>query len=206
VIPNLRYRDLKDVRPSVYFPLAQNSFPMAPTTLVMRVAGGGVTGNQLRRSIEEVEPGVTVATISTLDELLQSPRAQPRLNAMVLGLFATAALILAAIGLFSVMATMVRRRTRELGIRMALGATCADVGRMVLLRGLVIGLVGTMAGLVGARATGVLLSGLLFEVQPTDLLTFMGVSLTVIVVAAMASVLPARTGASVDPVKALRAD
>lgn len=206
VIPNLRYRDLKDARPGVYFPLAQNNFPMAPTTLVMRVSGGAITGNQLRRMIEEVDPGVTVSTVSTIDELLESPRAQPRLNATVLGLFAAAALILAAIGLFSVMATMVRRRTRELGIRMALGATRADVGKMVLLRGLVIGLVGTVVGLVGARATGVLLSGLLFEVQPTDVLTFAGVSLTVIVVAAMASFLPARSGANVDPVSALRAD
>ena len=206
VIPNLRYRDLKDARPGVYFPLAQNNFPMAPTTLVMRVSGGAITGNQLRRMIEEVDPGVTVSTVSTIVELLESPRAQPRLNATVLGLFAAAALILAAIGLFSVMATMVRRRTRELGIRMALGATRADVGKMVLLRGLVIGLVGTVVGLVAARATGVLLSGLLFEVQPTDVLTFAGVSLTVIVVAAMASFLPARSGANVDPVSALRAD
>jgi predicted permease len=206
VIPSLRYRDLKDVRPSVYFPISQNNFPMAPSTLVMRVANGAVAGNQLRRLIEEVDPGVSVATVSTLDELLESPRAQPRLNALVLGLFAGAALILAAIGMFSVMATMVRRRTRELGIRMTLGATRADVGRMVLMRGLVIGLVGTIAGLVGARATGVLLSELLFDVKPTDAITFAGVALTVIVVSAMASFLPARSGASVDPVRTLRAD
>jgi putative ABC transport system permease protein len=118
----------------------------------------------------------------------------------------THGLPLAAIGLFSVMATMFRRRTRELGIRMALGATRADVGKMVLMRGVVIGLVGTTAGLVGARATGVLLSGLLFEVKPTGATTLIGVSLTVIVVAAMASFLPARSGASVDPVRALHAD
>jgi len=205
VIPDLRYRDLKVARPSLYFPLAQPLFPMTPTTLVMR--GDGAFGsNQLRSVIAEVDPGVTVSTVATLQELLESPRAQPRLNAMVLGLFAVAALVLAAIGLFSVMATMVRRRTRELGIRMALGATRAGVGRMVLLRGLVIAGIGTIAGLVGARATGTLVSGLLFEVAATDALTLVGVSLMVIAVAALACFLPARAGARVDPVTALRVD
>jgi ABC-type antimicrobial peptide transport system permease subunit len=104
------------------------------------------------------------------------------------------------------MATMVRRRTRELGIRMALGATRAGVGRMVLLRGLVIAGIGTIAGLVGARATGTLVSGLLFEVAATDALTLVGVSLMVIAVAALACFLPARAGARVDPVTALRVD
>ena len=108
--------------------------------------------------------------------------------------------------MFSVMATMVRRRTRELGIRMALGATRANVESLVLRRGLVIAALGTTAGLLGARAVGVLLSGLLFEVTPTDSLTFLGVAVAVIVVAALASFFPARAGASVDPVKSLRAD
>ncbi len=101
---------------------------------------------------------------------------------------------------------MVRRRTRELGIRMTLGATRSAVGRMVLVRGVLIAFAGTVVGLVGARVSGVLLSGLLFDVRPTDALTFVRVSVTVIMVAALASLLPARSGAAVDPVKALRAD
>lgn len=206
VIADLRYRDLKDVRPSVYFPLGQPRFPMTPMTLVMRMFPGAVTAGQLHRLIEGAEQGVTVSTVSTMDELLESPRAQPRLNALVLGLFAAAVLILAAVGLFSVITTMVRRRTRELGIRMALGATSRDVGRLVLLRGLFIAVAGTAVGLVAARATGRLMSDLLFEVTPTDAATFIGVSLMVIAVAALASFFPARSGARLDPVSALRVD
>jgi ABC-type antimicrobial peptide transport system permease subunit len=125
---------------------------------------------------------------------------------MVLVLFAVAALSLAAIGLFSVMATMVKRRTRELGIRMALGATGGDVGRMVVTQGLLIALFGTVAGIAGARATGGLLSGLLFEVSATDVPTLLGVIVLVLAVAILASLIPARAGAMVEPISALRVD
>ena len=206
VIPDLRYRELEEARPSVYFPLAQPRFPMTPTTLVMRGENLTLNAAQIRAAVAEVDAGVTVASVATMETLLESPRAQPRLNAMVLGLFAAGALTLAAIGMFSVMATMVRRRTRELGIRMALGASRANVGGMVLRRGLAIAAVGTIAGLLGARTVGTLLSGLLFEVTPTDSMTFLGVAVAVIAVAALASFFPARAGASVDPVKSLRAD
>lgn len=206
VIPDLRYRELEDARPSVYFPLAQPRFPMTPTTLVIRGDNAALGAAQLRAAVAEVDAGVTVASVATMENLLEGPRAQPRLNAMVLGLFAAGAVLLAAIGMFSVMATMVRRRTRELGIRMALGATRANVGGMVLRRGLVIAAFGTIAGLLGARTVGTLLSGLLFEVTPTDSVTFLGVTVAVISVAALASYFPARAGASVDPVKSLRAD
>jgi predicted permease len=206
VIPDLRYRELEDARPSVYFPLAQPRFPMTPTTLVMRTDDGALSAAQLRSVIAEIDAGVTVASVATLAHLLESPRAQPRLNALVLGLFAAGAMILAAIGLFSVMATMVRRRTRELGIRMALGASRSSVGNMVLKRGLAIACAGTIAGLVGARLVGSLLSDLLFEVRPTDATTLAGVAAAVISVAALASFFPARAGASVDPVNSLRAE
>ncbi len=207
VVPDTRYRDLKTARPSVYFPLAQPRFPMTPTTIVVRSdLGTRVSAGQLRQAVAEVEPDVVVSSVATLEELLDGPRAQPRLNAMTLSLFAAAALTLAAIGLFSVMSTMVRRRTRELGIRMALGATSGEVGRMVVWRGLAIAAGGVAVGVVGARKTSTMLSGLLFEVSATDGTTMVGIIALVLVVAILASLIPARVGAGVDPVKALRVD
>jgi predicted permease len=207
VVPDTRYRDLMAARPSVYFPLAQSFFPVTPTNLLIRAASpSALTAAGLRQAVAVDESDVTVASIATLAEVLEGPHAQPRLNALVLVLFAGAALTLAAIGLFSVMATMVRQRTRELGIRMALGATGGDVRRLVVMRGLVIASVGTLAGVVGARAAGSLLSGLLYEVRANDALTFVSVALLMLLVSALASLVPGQLGARVEPVSALRAE
>jgi len=206
VVRDTRYRDLKSDRPSVYFPLAQSFFPVAPTRLLVRTEGVVSTASLIRQAVAEIDPNVTVANVATLEEHLEGPRAQPRLNSMILGAFAVAALTLAAIGLFSVMSTMVRRRSREIGIRMALGATSREVGTMVVVRGLVIATAGTIAGIVGARATGKLMSGLLYEIDQSDILTTASVALAVLLVAIIASILPARTGSRVEPIIALRAE
>jgi putative ABC transport system permease protein len=203
VVPDTRYRDLVAARPSVYFPLAQPFFPMTPTTLVMR---GDIAASQLRQAVAEVEGDVTVTSVATLGALLEGPRAQPRLNALVLGLFASAAIALAAIGVFSIMATMVRRRTREIGIRMALGATGGAVGRMVVFRGMLIATIGTVAGILAARAVSGMLSGLLFEIAATDVRTSIFVVTGVMTVTILACLVPARASAGVDPVKALRVE
>jgi predicted permease len=206
VVPDTRYRDLRSDRPSVYFPLAQSFFPVAPTKLLVRTEGAVSATSLIRQAVAEVDPDVTVANVATLEEHLEGPRAQPRLNSMILGAFAVAALTLAAIGLFSVMTTMVRLRSREIGIRMALGATSREVGTMVMVRGLIIATAGTLAGIVGARATGTLMSGLLYEIDQSDILTTASVSLAVLLVAIIASAAPARTGSRVEPVVALRAE
>jgi putative ABC transport system permease protein len=204
VVPDTRYRDLKTDRPSVYFPLAQSFFPVAPTKLLVRSEGTLSVASMIREAVSEIDPGITVANVATLQQHLEGPRAQPRLNAMILGTFAVAALTLAAIGLFSVMSTMVRRRTREIGIRMALGATRSEVGAMVVRRGLLITLTGTVAGVIAARATGSLMSGLLYEIEASDVLTTAGVALAVMLVAVVSCVVPARFGSGVEPVIALR--
>jgi putative ABC transport system permease protein len=114
--------------------------------------------------------------------------------------------MLAAVGLFGVMATMVRQRTRELGVRMALGATAADVGGMVLRRGMALAAVGTSIGLLGALAATRLLAGMLFEVSPTDAPTLGLVAMALLGVAALASLIPARTSTRIEPVIALRSE
>jgi predicted permease len=206
VVPDTRYRDLTSDRPSVYFPLAQSFFPVAPTKLLVRTEGAVSAASLIRRAVAEVDPGVTVGNVATLEEHLEGPIAQPRLNSMILGAFAVAALAMAAIGLFSVMSTMVRRRTREIGIRMALGATGRQVGGSVVLRGLLIATAGTLAGITAARATGSMMSALLYGIEPSDLATTACVGVAVLLVAVLATVVPATTGARVEPLLAMRDD
>ena len=128
---------------------------------------------------------------------LEGPLAQPRLNALLLAIFAGAAVALAGVGLFGVMATTVRQRTRELGIRMALGATGRDLRSMVMRRGLVLAALGSAGGVAAALATNRLLVAMLYGVSPTD-------GLTLAAVAFLASVVPARSAARVSAAGLLR--
>jgi ABC-type antimicrobial peptide transport system permease subunit len=128
------------------------------------------------------------------------------MNALLLAVFAAAAVALAAVGLFGVLATMVRQRTRELGVRMALGASAAEVGRLVLRRGMTLAAAGTALGVLGALVANRLLGALLFEVSPTDAATLGAVAVVVLAVAALASVIPARSSSRVEPAVALRSE
>ena len=208
VVPDLRYRELRTSRPSVYFPLRQSFFPVVPLTLVIRTSTSGNPSalvRSLRSAVAELG-GVSLGEVASLEALLEGPRAQPRFNAMLLAIFAIASVALAAIGLFAVIATMVRQRTRELGIRLALGATSSEVGRMVLLRGLRVAAVGATLGVAGALFVGRFVSALLFEVSPTDAQTLGAVALLLLLVATLASLLPVRASVRIDPVIALRSD
>jgi len=207
VVPNTRYRDLREARPSIYFPLHQSFFPFAPTTLAIRTAIDPVAAMPaLQRAIDEVDPGVALSRIAPLESYLQGPLAQPRLNALLLAVFATTAVLLAAIGLFGVMMSTVRQRTREIGIRMALGATAHDLRRLVVRRGLVVTGVGVVAGLAGAIAANRFLGAMLYGVSPTDGWTLAFVGGILLVVAGAATAIPARSSTRIDPVVALRTD
>jgi putative ABC transport system permease protein len=207
VVADTRYRDLRDPRPSIYFPLQQSTFPVAPMTLAIRTDGNSANViPAIRRAITEAEPGVALASAAPFETLLEAPLAEPRLNAVLLAAFAGAAVLLAAVGLFGVMATMVRLRTRELGVRMALGATASDIARLVLRRGMALTAAGAALGLVGAIAANQLLSAMLFEVTPTDLPTLAVVVVLLLVVAAFASFIPARASARIEPLVAMQAE
>jgi predicted permease len=207
IVPDTRYRDLREARPSIYFPMRQSFFPFAPTNLVIRTERThGLVVPALRRVLEQSAPGVTLASAAPFDEFLAKPLAQPRLNALLLAAFAAAAVILAAIGLFGILSTMVRQRTREFGVRLALGATAARISRMVLRRGMIVAGIGVVAGLLGALIANRLLSALLFEVSPTDPATLGGIVVLLLAVAAMASLIPARTSTRIEPVTALKTE
>lgn len=207
VVPDTRYRDLRDARPSVYFPLRQSPFPYMPTTLAIRTSGPpAALAPTLRSVIAETAPGVTLAAAAPFATFLQGPLAQPRLNALLLGVFAATAVALAAVGLCGVMMTLVRRRTRELGVRLALGASAADLRRMVLRRGLTLAALGSTGGLLGAVAAGRLLRALLYQVSPADPITLGAVVGLLLLMATLATFLPARATTRIDPVVALRAE
>ena len=207
VVPDTRYRDLREPQPNIYFPLAQSAFPFAPTNFVVRSRGAPARAvPAIRRVVAEAAPGVGVSRASPFETYLEGPLAQPRFNAVLLAVFATAAVALAAVGLFGVMMTMVGQRTRELGVRMALGATARDIGRLVLVRGFVIAGVGATAGLAGSIAANRLISSLLYEVSPADVVTLAAVAGLLVIVALVATLVPARSSARIDPVVALRHD
>ena len=207
VVPETRYRDLREPRASIYFPLRQSSFPVAPMTLAIRTDGpASALAPSIRAAVREADPRVALASLTASETLVGGQLTQPRLNALLLATFALSAVLLAAVGLYAIMATMVRLRTREIGVRMALGATARDVGGLVLRRGMGVAGLGVLLGLLGALAANRLLAALLFEVTPTDAPTLLAVAAGLLAVAAGATLLPARSSTRVDPAVALRAD
>jgi len=207
VVRDTHYRDLRHPRPSIYFPLRQSPFPFAPTTLVIATAGGpAALVPSVRRVLAEVDAGVAVASAVPLEAFVADKLAQPKLNALLLTLFAGAALALAAVGLFGVMATTVRQRTREIAIRVALGATPAGIRAGVLREALLLLGAGGCLGLGIALAVTRLLRSLLFGVSPNDPLTLACGVGVLAGVALLAAYLPARRASRIDPAQALRAE
>jgi ABC-type antimicrobial peptide transport system permease subunit len=160
----------------------------------------------LRAAARDVNPALVVWKAQTMDQLLDAPLAQPRISALLLSGFSVVALLLSAIGLYGVMAAGVRRQTREIGVRMALGALPSTIRRLVFAQvGGLVG-VGVIGGLAGALATSRVLRSLLFQVGAIDPLTLAGVCVLLLAVATLAGHLPARRAARIDPVEALRAE
>jgi putative ABC transport system permease protein len=160
----------------------------------------------LRRAVNEIDKDIPVYRMRTLPDYLSQSIAQPRLNAMLVGLFALIALLLAAAGIFGVMSYSVTQRTQEIGIRLALGAQRYDVLRLIILQGMRFVGAGVVLGLIGVFVCTRLLQSLLFGVGATDLPTMFTVTLILTAVAFFACLLPARRATLVDPVQALRAE
>jgi len=159
--------------------------------------------NAARAEIKTLDRDLPV-TLTTMDQIFSNSVAGQRFNALLLGIFAGLALVLATIGVFGVINYSVAQRTQEIGIRLALGAQRSDVFKLIVGHGLILALVGVLIGSLGAFAMTRLIAKLLFDVSPTDASTFVLVSVLMTVVALLACYLPARRATRVDPLVALR--
>jgi putative ABC transport system permease protein len=156
--------------------------------------------------IQSIDPEQAIVEAKTLDELRDASIVQQRVTAILLGLFAALALVVAATGLAGVTAFLVSRRTREIGIRLALGAQAREVVTMVMSHGARLLLIGSAAGLVASLAVGRALQKLLFEIKPIDIVTLASVTVVLVGSSMIASYLPARRATRVDPMVALRCE
>jgi predicted permease len=175
--------------------------------LLLRTAGDPLDlAADLRRTVWDFDRSIPISGLETMEARITGSLAQPRFRMMLVGIFAGMALILASTGLYGVLAFFVRQRIRELGIRVALGAAPRNVISVVLQRGMVLVGIGIAAGLVGGFAGGRVVQSMLFDVAPTDVLTFGGVSLCLAAVGLIACILPARRAMKVDPQEVLRVE
>jgi putative ABC transport system permease protein len=175
--------------------------------LLVRTAGNpAALTSAVRGAIHAEDPGLAVFGLEPLAETASRTIAEKRFTMLVLGLLASVALLLAGAGIHGVLSYTVSQRTREIGIRVALGAQPGRVVALVVGEGLRLAALGTLLGVVGAWALTRLISGLLYGVTATDPITFAAVPLLLAVVAVIASLVPARRATRVDPVMALRAE
>src|SRR5580700_3890640 len=195
-----------DHAPSPEFYIAQAEEPQPGSLIVRTAAEPRSMAKALTRAVHDVDAQTAVTHILTLEQARYESMASPRVTASLLGIFAGLALVIATAGIGGIMALTVSQRVREIGIRIALGARPASILQMVLGQGMLLAVLGVAIGIAGAIALTGLVKSLLFEVPPTDVLTFSGVGLTLVAAAALASYLPARRAAAVDPNVALRAD
>ena len=160
----------------------------------------------IQRQVKAMNPDLPIINMQTMTEVISDSIWQPRLYAILFGVFAAVALALASVGLYGVMAYSVSERSREIGIRIALGAQRRDVLKLVVAQGLTLTLIGIGIGLAAALALTRLMRSLLFEVSVTDPLTFAGLAALLSVVALLACYLPARRATKVDPMVSLKCE
>jgi len=205
--------DVPDPVATLYVPMTQISVPDPAygtfrafgLTLVVRAASNPSSiASAVTNAVHQVDSTVPVLNVITMEDLIADSLSQHRFNMLLLAVFAALAVLLAAVGIYSVLSYAVRRRVREIGIRMALGARIQDVLRMILLEGMKPTLLGVVIGLAGAFLLSRVLASLIYGVSATDLPTFATVSLLLVGIGFLASIVPAYRATRVEPVKTLR--
>jgi len=197
----------EEAKREMYFPMAQARFPPIFMSLAARVSGDPMQMvAAVRGQVWAGDKDLPIYNIETIERLMAKSFAPRRFNLLLLGVFALVGLALAGVGLYGVMSYTVTQRTREIGVRMAMGAQTGDVLRLVIGEGMKLALIGALLGLGGALALTRLLKTLLFEVSATDPLTFIVIAALLIIVALLACWIPARRAASKDPLVSLRVE
>ena len=209
VVANTRYRTVEQpADPTFYLPLEQNDerWPFLAFTVWTDGSGAAAASTTalIRSAVREADPQQPISRLRSIEAVLADSLAQRRFNTWIVGLFAATALLLAAIGTYGVMAFAVTSRTRELGVRAALGASPGDLVRMVLRQGLLLTLAASAIGLIAAVSLTRFMASMLFNVAPRDPITFALVAGVLAVVAIAATLIPARRAMTVNPITALR--
>jgi putative ABC transport system permease protein len=203
VVGDVRSTALTQESPALYYPMATRVWPLMD--IVVRTDGSPeALLPAVRQKMHELDAELALANVRTMDQWLSNSAAQPRLNTMLLTIFASVALVIASIGIYGVIAYSVSQRTGEIGVRMALGATPRNMLRLVVGEGMRVALIGIGAGLLGGLALGRAVSSLVFGVPVRDPLTFTCVAAALAGVALAACVIPALRASRVDPIVALR--
>jgi putative ABC transport system permease protein len=204
VVADVKNDDLEELPDATsYLPYAQN--PNRTMSLIVRGSREPTSlVAAVRSEVSALDTTLPVSNVKTLSQMIYERISPKRLMTYILAVFALCALLLAAVGIYGVISYAVTQRTHEIGIRMALGARAADVLKLVVRNGMSLALIGVAIGLAGAFALTRLLASLLFQVTPTDGVTFAGVAIALIVVALLACFVPARRATKVDPLVALR--
>ncbi|HWO01896.1 MAG TPA: ABC transporter permease [Blastocatellia bacterium] len=192
-----------DTTPEMFWPY--NQVPVPFGTLVLRTTGEpSEMTSAVRSAMQEIDRDLPLYGIKTVNDVISDSVAPRRLNMLLLGIFAGLAIVLAAVGIYGVISYSVSQRTREIGIRMALGASHSSVLRLVVGEGMILAVIGVATGLVASFFLTRLMSTLLFGVSTTDPVTFVAISLLLTTVSIVASLIPARRAIKVDPMVALR--
>jgi predicted permease len=203
VVGDAKYQGLEWENEPVYYELSVQS-PSRPMWLVARTTGDARPAAAVRAAVRELDPGVPVDRVGVMTETLAESVSLPRFRSFTMGVFAGAALLLAAIGIYGVIAYSVVQRTQEIGVRMALGATRSGVLWMVVRQASRLSVAGIAMGLVGAFGLTRLVRNMLFGIGPSDTVTFAGAAMVLGAVAIVASLVPALRAARIDPITALR--
>jgi putative ABC transport system permease protein len=206
VVDDVKQGSLDDTpSPQQYVPISQMPYP--GLTLTLRTNGDPLVAiPAVRKALREVDPRISVKDIRTMDDVMANSLARQRFSMTLIGVFAGAALLLALVGLYGVIALIAGQRRREMGVRLALGAQPGDVVRLVLSQGVRLAGVGVALGLVGAVGLTRVMQAMLFEVSTTDTATFAGAAIVVLLVSLAATLAPARSASRVDPTLTLRSE
>lgn len=203
VAADTRYRELTVPRPTVYVPYP-HGIPVTPGYLAVRGSNPIAAAAAIRRAVTDREPGATILRIDSITDLLAAPLARPRFQATLAMCFAAAALLLSIVGVYGMLALLVRQRTREIGIRMAIGASPADVRRLVLGQGVALGGGGVLIGTVLALALSRAVQPLLFGMSATDPRVLLATAVVLLGAVLAAAMLPTRMAMRTDPLVVLR--
>jgi ABC-type antimicrobial peptide transport system permease subunit len=207
IVADIKHSSLREVPgPEMFEPYTQNVWPsLALIQVVVRTrTEPAAVIEDTRKVMRQIDPGIPLAKVSTLATLTSTAMAGERFSMLLVSSFGIVAVLLAAVGLYGVISYSVAQRTREIGIRVALGAQRGDVFSMIICHGLGLSGLGILIGIVAALGMARILTSFLYGVSASDPLTFLSVSAFLAVIAAGASFFPAHRAASINPVEALR--